>query len=80
MVFSFDAVQKDMERIDNVRMSQVTSYGFMIDIVTCDESDGKCVAVQEWIPWVDGKVCGNIEEVSEALAVMSGVCGVELQL
>ena len=64
--------------IDRVSMTNVTYTGFTLDIVSCDPMDNKCIAVQEWIPWISRISNGEIDTISDALMTLCRDCGATL--
>lgn len=67
--------QKDPEIINDIALTGVDKNGLQIDVVLCEESDGACVCLQDFIPWADSRMCKTIDDICGSLSKMSRQCG-----
>ncbi|KAJ8908339.1 hypothetical protein NDN08_005050 [Rhodosorus marinus] len=66
---------KDPEIINDIALTGVDKNGLQIDVVLCEEADGRCVCLQDFIPWADSRMCKTIDDICGSLSKMSRQCG-----
>lgn len=72
---TFGSQIKEKENINDIFVSRVGADGVDIDVVTCDAMG--CVCLKESVPWMDGAVLSDADELVPAICRLSEACGLD---